>query len=482
MENEKKNIRILIVEDDEDDFYYTRDLLRMIPQAENWTIDWSYKYKDALNYICSKHYDIYFVDYYLGAKTGLDLLEEGIAQNCNEPIILLTGRGNQSIDMKAMQSGAIDYLIKSEITTEKLERAIRYALEKAQTLKVLRINEQKYRNIFEQSKDAIFLLDEDFKFLTVNETTNLLLQYSSDELLSMTITDLMADDTQSLPLIEKFQSEGEIIDFELEFVCKNGDDKICLFSASKIKGNDETPLIQGLLHDITKLRAAEKTVLLGEKMALAGRLVQVLAHEIRNPLTNITLSAEHLQKEEHYNTQEQYFEIIFRNSHRINEIITQLIHSSRPADVNLQPAFLQTVLDETITAATDRIILRDVKLQINYPDVLIPIMADKVQLSIAFLNIITNSIEAMDDGEGRLIISVHPNHENCEVRITDNGSGISEENQKKLFEPYFTSKRNGIGLGLAATLNILQSHLAKIEVFSLEGTGTTFSINLPVIN
>ena len=144
--------------------------------------------------------------------------------------------------------------------------------------------------------------------------------------------------------------------------------------------------------------------------------------------------------------------------------------------------FLQTVLDETITAATDRITLRNVKLQIKYPDLLIPIMADKVQLSIAFLNIIVNSIEAMDDREGRLIISVHPHNEYCEIRITDNGCGISEENQKKLFEPYFTSKRNGIGLGLAATLNILQSHLAKIEVISLEGTGTTFSITIPIIN
>ena len=121
-------------------------------------------------------------------------------------------------------------------------------------------------------------------------------------------------------------------------------------------------------------------------------------------------------------------------------------------------------------------------LQVKYPNESLVVMADKAQLSMAFLNIITNSIEAMEEKEGRLIISVQAHENNCEVRITDNGCGISEENQKKLFEPYFTNKRNGVGLGLSATLNVLQSHHSKIDVISIPGTGTTFCVTIPIKN
>ncbi len=480
MDNGKKSVHILIVDDDEDDFYFVCGLIRSLPETKNWVIDWCCTYKEALDFICQKKYDIYFIDYFLGGKTGLDLLREGVLKNCHEPIILLTGKGNQPIDIEAMRSGAADYLVKSELTQEKLERGIRYALENARTLKALRINEQKYRGIFEQSRDAFFLLDSDLHFIAVNHATNLLLEYSKEELLSISLTDLMADELQALKLAKNFQEGGEINDMEIELVCKSGNEKIFLFSSSVINLEGEEPLIQGLLHEVTGLRAAEKSALMVEKMAIAGRLVQTIAHEIRNPLTNITLSAVQLQKTEHLQSLEQYSDIILRNSSRIDNIISQLIYSSRQPDITLLPVLLQTVLDEAITAATDRIVLKNISLQVKYPVEVITIMADKSRLVTAFLNVITNSLEAMEDHSGRLIISVHLFAAHCEVRITDNGCGISEENQKKLFEPYYTSKRNGVGLGLTATLNIFQSHSAKIDITSLEDTGTTFSVVIPV--
>jgi len=94
------------------------------------------------------------------------------------------------------------------------------------------------------------------------------------------------------------------------------------------------------------------------------------------------------------------------------------------------------------------------------------------------LNIIINAIEAMKAGEGKLTIGIKNDNANYVVSIDDNGSGISEENIAKLFEPYFTSKSNGMGLGLAATLNIFQSHTALIEVQSKINQGTSFIINL----
>jgi signal transduction histidine kinase len=107
-------------------------------------------------------------------------------------------------------------------------------------------------------------------------------------------------------------------------------------------------------------------------------------------------------------------------------------------------------------------------------------MGNKEKLKIAFLNIILNAIEAMPNITGELDIEVNTINKIHTVTVIDNGSGIPEEHISRLFEPYFTSKRNGMGLGLAATLNILQSHKAHIDVTSAIDEGTKFSISFPV--
>jgi signal transduction histidine kinase len=124
----------------------------------------------------------------------------------------------------------------------------------------------------------------------------------------------------------------------------------------------------------------------------------------------------------------------------------------------------------------DRIMLKHVKLQVRYVDKPVHIRADADKLTMAFLNIIINAVEAMEENTGKLMISISENTDHWEVKITDNGVGIPEESIPKLFEPYFTAKRNGIGLGLPATLNILHAHNAQVDVTSVVGVGTTFSI------
>jgi C4-dicarboxylate-specific signal transduction histidine kinase len=140
---------------------------------------------------------------------------------------------------------------------------------------------------------------------------------------------------------------------------------------------------------------------------------------------------------------------------------------------------LQVILDESIAAALDRITLQKVKLQINYVPNPAFVKADSEKLKLAFLNVIINAVEAMPEDTGMLAISIESDKENHIVKIRDNGSGIAEENLSKLFEPYFTSKRNGLGLGLAATLNILQAHKGRIEVTSELNKGTQFTITFP---
>ncbi len=470
--------RILIVDDDEDDFIITSDYIKSIEGAY-FEIDWCSTYARAVEHIRTSEHDLYLVDYRLGIKTGLDLLKEAIQLNCEQPIILLTGKGNRAVDKEAMVVGAMDYLIKSELNTEKLERSIRYSLERSASLKALRANERKYRSIFERSKDAVFITDEALRFKNVNTATAELLGYTHEELSLLSLYELITEGKDGVQ--ESLEQAREVDDAEIVLINKQGEKKYCILSATQEIDNTGAPYVQGIIHDITNLKRAEKAALQAEKLAATGRLVRTLAHEVRNPLNNIQMSVEQLISSNKTEDDALFLEIIQRNSKRINDLITELLNSARPTELQFKKAILQGVLDDSISAALDRITLQHINMRVRYPETACYIQADSEKLKIAFLNIIINAVEAMKDVHGELTIAVNPNHSHYTVEITDNGCGISPENLSKLFEPYFTSKRNGMGLGLAATLNILQAHKAHIDVKSRENFGTSFLISFPVV-
>ncbi|MBA4167887.1 MAG: response regulator, partial [Chitinophagaceae bacterium] len=437
---------ILIIDDDEDDFFITSEYIKKI-NDRNLRIDWCFKYKDAIEHIKERNYELYFIDYYLGARTGLDLIKEAVQLQCEEPLVLLTGKGNQFIDREAMQAGAMDYLVKSDLTVEKVERCIRYSLERATTVKALRANERKYRNIFERSKDAVFLASEQLVFRDVNDATSGLLQYSKPQLSSISLYDML-EEKENKFISAQLASTGLVNDREIELQSAGGEKKTCILSLSTERDINGGIFVHGLLHDVTELKKAEKATLQAEKLAATGRLVQTLAHEVRNPLNNINLSLEQLHHEiSDLSDTEMYMEIIQRNSKRISDIITELLNSSRPAEMSMHNKPLQVIMDESIASALDRITLQKIKLQIKYADKPAYIRADEEKLKLAFLNIIINAVEAMEEDNGLLTISIENDKSFHTVRIKDNGSGIAEENLSKLFEPYFTSKRNGLGLG-----------------------------------
>jgi len=479
MSKDLPSARILIIDDDEDDFFITREYINSIADRK-FHIDWQYKYHDAIAHMKNKDYDLYFVDYYLGARTGLDLIKEACAFQCEEPMVLLTGMGNQLIDREAMQAGAMDYLVKSDLNAEKVERCIRYSLERAASIKALRENEKKYRSIFEGSKDAVFLASPDLVFRDVNDATSNLLGYSKEQLSKISLYDLL-DKKENAHIAENLRKSGVVHDREVEIQPMEGEKKCCILSLSTETDSKGEKYIHGLLHDITELKKAEKATLRGEKLAATNRLVQTLAHEVRNPLNNINLSLEQLHHDiSSIEDAEIYIEIIQRNSKRISDIITELLKSSGPSEMSLQHKPLQVVMDESISAALDRITLQKVRLEIDYVREPAYINADMEKLKLAFLNIIINAIEAMKEDKGVLSISIRSDKQSHIVNIHDNGIGIEEENLSRLFEPYFTSKRNGMGLGLASTLNILQSHKGRVEVSSAVDKGTLFTISFPI--
>lgn len=468
-------IRILVVDDDEDDFLILKEYVNSI-EDQAFEIDWCYKYNEAEGKICEGKYHLYFIDYRLGAKTGLQLIQDSIQKNCEEPFILLTGKGNRTIDMKAMESGAVDYLIKGELSTEKLERCIRYSLERASFLKALSRNERKFRNIFERSKDTVFIADMNMLFTEVNDASSNLLEYEKEELLSMDLYSMLANGSDVAFIQQQLSEHQDISDKEVEVVTKSGDKKHCILTLSRESDITGVPYIQGIIHDITSLKRAEKATLMLEKQNVASRLVRILAHEVRNPLNNIMLSAEQLGTLLENPDTKICLDIVIRNGKRIGDLITELLGSSKKGPVPVEKKSLQSIIEDTLESAMDRINLRHIKLNLDLPADPAWVMADNGKLKIAFLNIIINAVEAMQENEGKLTVSVKPKGSQYIVSIEDNGCGISDEDLSKLFEPYYTSKQNGMGLGLTSTLNILQSHNATYDVQSKLNKGTVFKL------
>ncbi len=239
---------------------------------------------------------------------------------------------------------------------------------------------------------------------------------------------------------------------------------------------------QQLLHQIEELGEANKKLKAyteSEKMASIGRLARLMAHEVRNPLTNIGLATGELRDTYPGATEESelYFEMITRNTNRINELLTELLDSTKLAEISFAPVHLDQLLDEVIVLARDRAELYGVNIMRESAKSPLRIWVDAEKLKIALLNISINAIEAMSDTEGpRLEYRLQEKQDRVLLFIQDNGVGMDEETRSRLFEPFFTGKAKGTGLGLTNTQNIILNQKATIEVESQLGVGTTFII------
>lgn len=216
-----------------------------------------------------------------------------------------------------------------------------------------------------------------------------------------------------------------------------------------------------------------------EKFAATGRIARTIAHEVRNPLTNISLASEQLKEIAGKNEESQLLlDMVGRNVNRINHLVSDLLNSTKFLQLEYTPADINQLIDEALVLAMDRIELNHIKIEKQYEKNLCEILVDKEKIKIAFLNIIVNAIEAMEKDKGVLKIKTLKQGNRCIVEFSDNGSGMDEETIQRLFEPYFTGKPKGSGLGLTNTQNIILTHKGNIQVRSKPGRGSTFFITL----
>jgi PAS domain S-box-containing protein len=243
--------------------------------------------------------------------------------------------------------------------------------------------------------------------------------------------------------------------------------------------------VVGLMRDVTERKQTQAALLQSEKLATTGKLAASLAHEINNPLQAVIgclgLAEESLARGQDDDF-EEYVTIGLGELRRAADVVSRLRDLSRRADVQrAQPTDVNELIDRVLTVSRKQLKSHQVRVVRRLADDLPQpeLVADRVQQ--IFLNLAFNAIEAMPDG-GELTVSTRYDEEADEVvaSFEDCGSGIPEEMVPKLFEPFFSTKSDGTGLGLFVSQNIAQEHGGRIEVESEQGVGSTFSVHLPV--
>ncbi|NNC82947.1 MAG: hypothetical protein HKN79_05170 [Flavobacteriales bacterium] len=223
--------------------------------------------------------------------------------------------------------------------------------------------------------------------------------------------------------------------------------------------------------------ATYRNLVRAEKIDMTSRMVRVMAHEIRNPLTNIDLALANLESAEISEDDRFFLDLIQRNSGRINDLLTELLESVRPISIDLEEVSLHQVISESLENVSERADSQEIKLDLLSKDEHPTIRADRSKLLLALDHLLLNAIQAMPDG-GKLSISAKPVEDTMTIEIHDTGIGIDEKDIPHIFDPLFSLRNDGKGLGLTKVQNILAGHGWDVIVSSTPGKGTSFIISL----
>jgi len=237
--------------------------------------------------------------------------------------------------------------------------------------------------------------------------------------------------------------------------------------------------LESRVNELKKVNTELEELRSMEKFAATGRIARTIAHEVRNPLTNISLAAEQIKETaDRPEDTEQLLGMINRNVNRINQLVSDLLTATKSQQLEFTLVNINDLVDESVDLARDRIELNRIKVVKLYDKNQSLLWVDKEKIKLSFLNIIVNAIEAMEKEKGVLTIRTYKDGPKCIIDFGDNGTGMDSETVQKLFDPYFTTKANGNGLGLTNTQNIILSHKGTIYVRSHKGKGSNFIVTL----
>lgn len=234
--------------------------------------------------------------------------------------------------------------------------------------------------------------------------------------------------------------------------------------------------------DISENRRIQELLAESDRLAITGGIARTIAHEVRNPLTNLHMALEQMLDELQPDVREEispYSEILSRNMHRISKLITDLLESSKAKELHKEPCDVRGLLNAAVLSVQDRVDLLEMRTEVEVEEDVGAVMADPAMIAVALTNLCINAIEAMAEGEGCLQLKAARRGGRVLISVIDNGKGIAEENIQRLFQAFYSGRSGGMGLGLTSARTILNAHAVHMDVESILGEGTTFTLTFP---
>ncbi|WP_344910409.1 ATP-binding protein [Amphibacillus indicireducens] len=230
-----------------------------------------------------------------------------------------------------------------------------------------------------------------------------------------------------------------------------------------------------LVDNMTDKKEAEEILIRSEKMSVAGQLAAGVVHEIRNPLTSLKGFIDLLQAG--LDRKEEYFNIMIEEIDKIEKVSTELLYISRPLTHDHVYQWLMKMIEDVIVLLNTQAVKKNIKLVLDCPEDVV-VYADRSQMKQVFINLIKNAIEAMTES-GEILIKVEKQGDFCLISVIDEGPGIPINLIHQVKEPFFTTKKEGTGLGLMITTRIIENHNGLFKIKPNNDKGTTFEIKLP---
>ncbi|MBW2562293.1 MAG: PAS domain S-box protein [Deltaproteobacteria bacterium] len=271
--------------------------------------------------------------------------------------------------------------------------------------------------------------------------------------------------------IWEYAKKGIFTPYEMTVTAKDGSRRNLLITPRPVKETDRYILVQ---RDITEFKALEKKFYESQKLAAIGQLSAGIAHEVRNPLSSIKMSLQILEKRLRPEGNDlKRFEIARREVEHLETLVNDILIYAKPSDPAKKPSGIKEIIDHALAMAEKSVVDKHIRIEKAFAKGLPPLNADPAMLEQAFLN-----IDAMKDS-GKLSISAREENGRVCVEIKDDGCGISREDMPYIFNPFFTKKSYGTGLGLAQIKKIIDLHQGTIEILSREGKGTGVVVTFP---
>ncbi len=332
--------------------------------------------------------------------------------------------------------------------------------------------------------DGILVTDLDHKISFTNQGIKTLLPMLRSDPEEQLLWEAVNDEEIANFLRESVQEQKRIE--EEEFTLDgSGSGRTLSFSVVPIVKENELRGSLILVSDITERRKREARLRRAESLASLTTLAAGVAHEIKNPLGSIGIHIQLIQKALKQNqcldeeSAGRYLEIITEEIERLNGIVVDFLFAVRPMDTNMKRTTINGVVEELIEFIKYELEESQVKLETKLDKNLPKIDLDEKYMKQALINIIKNGVAAMDGG-GTLTIVTREDQGYVHIDVSDSGIGMSEEQLSKIFEPYYTTKEFGSGLGLTVVYKVVREHNGEVTVHSREDQGTTFTISVPI--